>query len=81
MRKLILATAATAGLVAATAMGASAAPVIGSVANPGSAVQQGQHQMVTNVQYDEYRHEEYHHWHHWHHWHHRYWEHGRWYYH
>jgi hypothetical protein len=74
MRKLILATAATAGLVAATAMGASAAPVIGSVANPESAAQQGQHPMVTNVQY-----EEYHHWHH--HWHHRHWEHGHWYYH
>ena len=34
MRKLILASAATVGLVAVTAMEASAAPVIGSVANP-----------------------------------------------
>ncbi len=70
MRKLILATTAIAGLVGAAAVGASAAPVVGSVAHPGATAQ---HQMVTNVQYDEY-----HHGHHWHHWHHRYWEHGHW---
>jgi hypothetical protein len=77
MRKLMLATAAAAGLVAVTAAGASAAPAVGPVANPMLA---GQHQMATNVQYDEYHHDGYRRWHHWHHWHHRYWEHGRWYY-
>ena len=76
MRRLILATAAAAALVATAATGASAAPLGSS----GAVMHQGQRPMVTDVQYGPYRQDEYHHWHHWHHWHHRYWEHGRWYY-
>ncbi len=77
MRKLILASVATAGLVAIGATAVSAAPVMGPVAHP-AAMQTAQHGPVTNVQYGPYRHDEYHHWHH--RWHHRHWEHGRWYY-